>query len=145
MTGVAMAALVGPRHQVTTWVLDGFSNMSSPEPGCCEARPALTILRRWPYLTDACPLRPAFSISTRHLGTEMKARALSLLVLCALALAVSPAVGQQDVQYQRRGNRSEGIKPKPVSGYDVELLSALVDTQEDMSRLGPTLGFRFFL
>lgn len=75
----------------------------------------------------------------------MKARALSLLVLCALALAVNPVVAGQDVQYQRRGNRSEGIKPKPVSGYDVELLSALVDTQEDMSGLGPTLGFRFFL
>jgi hypothetical protein len=62
-----------------------------------------------------------------------------------LALGVSAAVAQQDIQYQRRGNRSEGIKPKPVSGYDVELLSALVDTQEDMSRLGAMLGFRFFL
>jgi hypothetical protein len=75
----------------------------------------------------------------------MKARALSLLVPCALALAMTPVMAGQDIQYQRRGNRSEGIKPKPVSGYDVELLSALVDTQEDMSRFGPTLGFRFFL
>lgn len=75
----------------------------------------------------------------------MKARTLWLLVLFALVLGVNPAVAQQDIQYQRRGNRSEGIKPKPVSGYDVELLSALVDTQEDMSRLGAMLGFRFFL
>ncbi len=75
----------------------------------------------------------------------MKARALWLLVLCAVAPGVHPAAAQQDIQYQRRGNRSEGIKPKPVSGYDLELLSAIVDTQEDMSRLGAMLGFRFFL
>ena len=75
----------------------------------------------------------------------MKARTLWLLVLCALVLGMNPAAAQQDIQYQRRGNRSEGIKPKPVSGYDVELLSALVDTQEDMSKLGAMLGFRFFL
>ena len=75
----------------------------------------------------------------------MKARTLWLLVQCTLALGLNPAVAQQDLQYQRRGNRSEGIKSKPVSGYDVELLSALVDTQEDMSKLGATIGFRFFL
>lgn len=67
------------------------------------------------------------------------------LVLCALALAGNSAVAQQDLQYQRRGNRSEGIKPRPVSGYDAELLSARVDHQEDMSKLGATLAFKFFL
>ena len=75
----------------------------------------------------------------------MKARTLWLLVLCGLVIGMNPAVAQHDIQYQRRGNRSEGIKPRPVSGYDVELLSAVVDTQEDMSRLGAMLGFRFFL
>lgn len=75
----------------------------------------------------------------------MKARTRWLLVLCALVLGVAATLAQQDVQYQRRGNRSEGIKPKPVSGYDVELLSALVDTQEDMSKLGAMLGLKFFL
>ena len=75
----------------------------------------------------------------------MKARTRWLLVLCILMIQMNPAVAQQDIQYQRRGNRNEGIKPRPVSGYDVELLSAVVDTQEDMSRLGPMLGFRFFL
>ncbi|MEO5742378.1 MAG: hypothetical protein ABIS29_17470 [Vicinamibacterales bacterium] len=75
----------------------------------------------------------------------MKARTLWLLVLCGLVIGMHPAIAQQEVQYQRRGNRSEGIKPRPVSGYDVELLSAVVDTPEDMSKLGAMLGFRFFL
>ena len=48
----------------------------------------------------------------------MKARTLWLLVLCALVFDLHPAVAQQDIQYQRRGNRSKGIKPKPVSGYE---------------------------
>jgi hypothetical protein len=75
----------------------------------------------------------------------MKARTLWFLMLCAQVVGVNPAVAQQDIQYQRRGNRNEGIKPRPISGYDIELLSALVDTHEDMSRLGPMLGFRFFI
>lgn len=76
----------------------------------------------------------------------MKPRTLALLVLCALTLVANTAFAvQENLQYQRRGNRSEGIKPRPVAGYDVELLSARVDHSEDMSRLGTTLAFRFFL
>jgi hypothetical protein len=75
----------------------------------------------------------------------MKPRVLGLLFLCALTLIAHPAPAQDDLQYQRRGNRNEGLKPRPVSGYDVELLSARVDHPEDMSRLGATLAFRFFL
>jgi hypothetical protein len=75
----------------------------------------------------------------------MKPRTLGLLVLCALAFVANSAVAQESLQYQRRGNRNEGIKPRPVSGYDVELLSARVDHREDMSKLGAMLGFRFFL
>ena len=37
---------------------------------------------------------------------------------------------QRDLQYQKRGDRYEGIKPKPVSGYDIELISVLADYQE---------------
>lgn len=75
----------------------------------------------------------------------MKARTFGILVLCALTLVESAASAQENLQYQRRGNRNEGIKPRPVSGYDVELLSARVDHPEDMSTLGATLAFRFFL
>ena len=75
----------------------------------------------------------------------MKARIAWLLVLCALALAVSSAVAQENLQYQRRGNRNEGIKPKPVAGYDIELLSARVDDRADLANLGAMLAFRFFL
>ena len=37
---------------------------------------------------------------------------------------------QLDLQYQQRGDRYEGIKPKPVSGYDIELISVLAGYQE---------------
>jgi hypothetical protein len=68
-----------------------------------------------------------------------------VVALCALTLGVEAAVAQDDLQYQRRNNRNEGIKPKPVSGYAVELLSARVDYQEDMSGRAGKLAFRFFL
>ncbi len=45
---------------------------------------------------------------------------------------------QQDLQYQPRsqepfGSWREGIKPKPVSGFNVELISVLADYQEALS------------
>jgi hypothetical protein len=49
------------------------------------------------------------------------------------------------LQYQNRGNRYEGIKPKPVSGYDVELLSALVAYREPGPTWPQTLRLRFYL
>ncbi len=49
------------------------------------------------------------------------------------------------LSYQSRGNRSEGIKPKPVGGFDLELISVLADFREPVSGLPPTLHVRFFL
>ncbi len=66
------------------------------------------------------------------------------LAFC-LALVFALAWAQDELQYQRRSNRFEGIKPKPVSGYDVELLSARVDHKEDWTKLGERLGLKFFL
>ncbi len=62
----------------------------------------------------------------------MKTWIVSLLVVGVIGLGFFPSIvfGQIDLQYQRRGDRYEGIKPKPVSGYDIELISALVDYQE---------------
>jgi hypothetical protein len=51
----------------------------------------------------------------------------------------------QDMAYQKRSNRSEGIKAKPVSGFDIELLSAQVDYLESSDNLGERFYARFFL
>ena len=38
---------------------------------------------------------------------------------------------QLDLEYQTRGDSwKEGVRPKPVSGYDIELISVLTDYQE---------------
>lgn len=53
-----------------------------------------------------------------------------MVLLIILLVWVSAASAQVELQYQNRGNRYEGIKPKPVSGVDIELISARVDYQE---------------
>ena len=67
----------------------------------------------------------------------------------AVALAawiLAPAAqAQTDVDYRDRGDRYEGVRPSPVSGYDIELLSALVDSQEPSTALPARVKVRFFL
>lgn len=70
---------------------------------------------------------------------------LKALVLIILLFWVSTVSAQVQLQYQNRGNRHEGIKPKPVSGYDIELISVLVDYQEEIKQLPEWLKIRFFL
>jgi len=60
-----------------------------------------------------------------------------LLILILWFLSASPALlwAQLDLQYQSRsqeqlGDWKEGVKPKPVSGGNVELISVLADYQE---------------
>jgi hypothetical protein len=68
------------------------------------------------------------------------------VLVCWLCLSHPVDLSASDpVSYQSRGNRSEGIKPKPVAGYDLELLSVLADFREAASELPPTLRVRFFL
>lgn len=72
----------------------------------------------------------------------------SALVLCAtVALLGSAGIGATwvQLQYQDRGNRYEGVKSRPVTAPDLELLCALVDYQEDMSALPRDLRIRFYL
>jgi hypothetical protein len=57
----------------------------------------------------------------------------------------SSALGQEKLEYQRRANRYEGIKPKPVSGFDIELLSARIDHQDNADSMGERFQVRFFL
>ncbi len=68
--------------------------------------------------------------------------AVTVLFLTTWANTVQ---AQVELQYQRRGNRYEGIKAKPVSGYDIELISARVDYQEAFSQLPASLKVKFFL
>jgi hypothetical protein len=77
------------------------------------------------------------------LTSTRRTAALLLLLLPAASL---PVLAQYDskLQYQNRGNRYEGLKPKPVSGYDIELLSALVDYREPSSGWPPTLHIEFY-
>ncbi len=70
---------------------------------------------------------------------------VQIFSLYALLVLTYPALGQDDLQYQRRANRYEGIRPKPVSGYDVELLSARVDHKEEITKLGERLALKFYL
>jgi hypothetical protein len=50
-----------------------------------------------------------------------------------------------NLDYQNRGDRFEGIRPKPVSGYDIELISVLVDYQEPATQLPDQLRVAFHL
>ena len=47
------------------------------------------------------------------------------------------------LDYQSRGDRFEGIRPKPVSGYDIELISVLVDYREPATQLPDQLRIAF--
>lgn len=65
----------------------------------------------------------------------------------ALLLAALPVLAQYDpgLQYQDRGNRYEGLKLKPVSSYNIELLSALVAYREPIAAWPKALRLRFYL
>lgn len=80
---------------------------------------------------------------SRH-PTAIRRAWAALATLLAVAL---PLLAQHDpkLQYQNRGNRHEGLKPKPVSGYDIELLSALVEHREPFSTWPPEMHLKFYL
>lgn len=74
------------------------------------------------------------------------ARTMLQIVLAVMLLSLTQVLwAQTNLDYQKRGDRSEGVKPKPVAGYDLELLSVLVDFREAASVLPSTLRARFFL
>lgn len=70
------------------------------------------------------------------------------LCLCLVFLgAPNPLWAQLTLEYHKRANRHEGIKPKPVSGYDIELISVLADYQEPYESEGfpQRVTIRFYL
>jgi hypothetical protein len=50
-----------------------------------------------------------------------------------------------NLDYQNRGDRFEGVRPKPVSGYDIEVISVLADYQEPAPQLPDQLRVGFYL
>ena len=52
---------------------------------------------------------------------------------------------QTNLKYQDRGNRHEGIKPSPVSGYDIELISLRADFKEEAEKLPDQFKLKFYL
>jgi hypothetical protein len=75
--------------------------------------------------------------------TGIRRKTLCLAVMLSFASVASHA--QEDLQYQKRANRYEGVKPKPVSGFDIELLSARVDFNDNPDKLAERFHARFFL
>ena len=76
---------------------------------------------------------------------------LNLVILSWLLLFLSPSFlfAQVELQYQNRADENveyyEGIKPKPVSGYDIELISVLADYQESFDEFPSELKVQFYL
>ncbi len=71
-----------------------------------------------------------------------KVLCFTLFLLLTWAPFASP---ETHLQYQNRGNRYEGIKSKPVSGYDNELISAQVDYEEEVRYIPSRFKVKFYL
>lgn len=67
--------------------------------------------------------------------------------ILAIVLLVLPQVlwADANLDYQNRGDRFEGIRPKPVAGYDIEVVSVLADYHEPARQLPDQLRVRFYL
>jgi len=67
------------------------------------------------------------------------------IVIAALACACVCAQAQTQLQYQRRANHYEGVRARPVSGFDIELLAAQAAYADDSEKIGERFHVRFFL
>jgi hypothetical protein len=79
--------------------------------------------------------------------TPILGRFLSYLTLITAGLSgsLAPAQAKPNLEYHDRGRYAEGIKPEPVSAYDIELISALVDYKESAAHLPDQLKVWFYL
>ena len=87
------------------------------------------------------------------IGQDMRYQNKSILWL-AMASAVlvifvfasgNSAFAQVSLDYQKRASRYEGTKPKPVSGFDIELLAAHIAYQDAVTTMGEHYQIRFYL
>lgn len=69
----------------------------------------------------------------------------AVAIIAAIVFRWQPALGADELDYQKRGNRHEGVRPKPVSGFNIELLSARVDYLDKPDSLGERFHAKFFL
>jgi len=87
------------------------------------------------------------SIATRsgYVWTVLtKVTRIMLLVVILPSGGLAGSSGH-DLDYQKRGDRWEGIVAPKESGNDIELLSAIVDYEEPATAMPDSLAIRFFL
>ena len=85
---------------------------------------------------------------SRSLNCRLLRWVQTLMVVVGLVAAVDESLSvspQVSLQYQKRGDRYEGIKPKPVSGYDIELISALVNYRDTVDFTPARFRIKFYL
>jgi len=106
-----------------------------------------TLLDRWLLAVASCAVDDESCLLYFKRAVSMIGQRLGIVVLGLLALHASIAGwGQSSSQeYQKRPGRYEGIKPKPVAGYDLELLSARADYTEPADLMPDRLKIRFYL
>ena len=80
-----------------------------------------------------------------HFGATMGRTLTRNFITLLLLIAPLSTWADATLDYQNRGDRFEGIRPKPVSGYDIELISVLVDYQEPTTQLPGQLRVAFHL
>ena len=71
--------------------------------------------------------------------------ALAVLMITLSLAFTHAALGADDYSYKPRANRHEGVKDRPISGYNVELLSAIADFFEDSVDPQGLLRIKFYL
>ncbi len=74
-----------------------------------------------------------------------RAQRVAVAVFTVVFAAPLAAQYEPEVQYQDRGDRHEGLRPKPVQGYDVALLSARVDYREPGDGWPEKMRLKFYL
>lgn len=75
----------------------------------------------------------------------VKMNSIFYLMFFFLFLLVPTAFSQSNLEYKNRGNRYEGIKMKPVSNYNIELISARVDYTERINLVPDKFKIKFYL
>lgn len=80
-----------------------------------------------------------------HVGPVMAFSLAQTVLALLLLLLPQPLWAESSLDYQNRGDHFEGIRPKPVSGYDIEVISVLVDYQEPAEQLPDQLRVAFYL
>jgi hypothetical protein len=75
----------------------------------------------------------------------MKPKMLVLFPIGLICLFPTLLSAQTELIYQNRGDRYEGIRPRPVSGYEIEMISFLADYKDSTNRFPEQIRVRFYL